>query len=413
MGDVAVVALALVMDLTAWAGDRAVRGGPMLPLLVVPVITVVVYASLLWRWRRPLAVYAVLWTYSFSCLLLPEFQPFAGLLLALHAVAVQLPARWSVAALALTAVPFSLYARITADLGSGGPPAAFAQVLVLWMLLAAAAWGVGRLSFVAARRSWRLQQLQAAQAAAAVREERLHLARELHDIVTHAVTAMLIQAAGAKAVLDEDPSAARRSLDVIETSGVQAMAELHRMLDLLRMAIPEGETAGPTATPGTDDLVALVTAAASAGRDVSLTEQGVPGPLDPSVATALYRVVQESLTNALKHGGPRAAVTIAVRWAPMVVEVEVSDVVDGEVAPGTRPAEWSSGRGLTGLAERVATVGGSLAWGPTATGFSVLARLPRPGVLVTPTLVRAADGAQARQRSGTATIRNGNHQERK
>ncbi len=403
IGDALVVAFAVVVDLITWGGDRHTIWGGAVPALLMPVLLTVVYATLMLRWRHPLGVFAGQWVFALSCLVVPDFEPFAGLLLALHAVAVCGPGRRSVPALVSTMVPFGIFSSHASDLGSSGSWPALAGNLVLWMLLATATWGVGLLSHTAARRAQRLHELQAQAAAAAVQAERMHLARELHDIVAHTVTIMMIQASGAKAVLDPSQTTVRGALEVIESSGIQAMAELHRMLRLLRMpesdsaAVgngddqlspgnrrPPGNQQAPDRQPTASDIDQLVRATVRAGADVSLMEDGVPGPLDPSVGAAAYRVVQESLTNALKHGGLGAAVLVCLRWSPMLLEVEVSDTEHGSPPHGV--AALPGGHGLCGLAERVTMVGGVLEHGPIEGGYVVLARLPRPQVRVSPLL---------------------------
>jgi signal transduction histidine kinase len=380
------VGLAVVVDLIVWDGDRRMIGGQMLPALVVPVITVAVYSTLLLRWRHPVHVFCLQWVFPFSCLLLPGFQPFAGLLLALHAVAVRRPARWSVAALVATGVPLGLYSALRSDPRSPGWIGALIGLFVLWMLLAAATWGVGRLSFVAAERALRLRELHRAEAAATAQAERMHLARELHDIVAHTVTIMMIQASGAKAVLGPGQPQVRNALEVIETSGIQAMSELHRMLNLLRMPESGAQLPAPGTQPTVADIDQLVGSALRAGGDVSLMEEGMPGALDPSVEAAAYRVVQESITNALKHGGPAAAVMVWLRWSELMVEVEVADTERGPRPGPEDTAALSSGHGLAGLRERVTMVGGTIDYGPVEGGFVVRARLPRPHVRLTPLL---------------------------
>jgi signal transduction histidine kinase len=382
----------MVVDLITWGDDRHTIWGGSVPPLLMPVLLTAVYATLMLRWRHPFGVFAGQWVFALSCLVVPDFEPFAGLLLALHAVAARGPVRRSVAALVSTMVPFAIFSSHAADLGSPGSWAAFAGNLVLWMLLATACWGVGCLSHAAARRAERLRDLQAQAAAAAVQAERMHLARELHDIVAHTVTIMMIQAAGAKAVLDPGQATVRAALEVIENSGVQAMAELHRMLRLLRMPDADpaalGNSVDPLAAgdrqPTAADIDRLVRATVRAGADVSLMEDGSPGPLDPSVGAAAYRVVQESLTNALKHGGVAATVLVRLRWSPMLLEVEVTDTEHGSAPHSV--AALPGGHGLCGLAERVTMVGGMLEHGPIEGGYAVLARLPRPRVRVSPLL---------------------------
>ena len=236
----AVVALALVVDLTIWNEDRQLRGGGDLPYVVIPVVTVVVYSTLLVRRRYPRSVLALLWAFALvSSLLVPQFQPVAGLLLALHAVASCRPPRESALWLASLAFPFGVQSYNTSVVSTGDQERNFAIVFLLWSLIGLAVWAVGRLSYSAARRAWRLRELETAQAAEAVRAERLQLARELHDIVSHAVTGMMLQAAGAQALLRPTDERLRTSLAVIEATGVEAMSELHRMLGLLHAADPD------------------------------------------------------------------------------------------------------------------------------------------------------------------------------
>jgi signal transduction histidine kinase len=356
----------------------------MLPLVAISAATLGVYATLLLRWRAPVAVFVLQWSFTLASLLLPDFRPFAGLLVALHAMARRQPASWSGPALASTVVPFSLYSAQAAGMGPGGSTAAFTRMLLLWLLLAGGAWGIGRLAYVSAERSRRFDDLIAAKAADAARTERMHLARELHDIVAHTVTIMVVQASGAKAVLDPAQSTVRHALEVIEDSGVQAMSELHRMLTLLRSEDPTPESALAPAPPVVADIADLVGDARRAGASVSLMEDGSPGSLDPSVGTAAYRVVQESITNAVKHAGASPEVTVRLSWSAMELAVQVTDRQDGSSRPSELLPRLSSGHGLAGLRDRVTMVGGTFTCGPTANGFSVIARLPRQGVLTAP-----------------------------
>lgn len=384
VGDVLIVVLAAAVDLTAWIADREAPGGPTTPLLIVAMVTVVVYATLLLRWRYPLGVFCLQWGFTLGSLLMSDFQPFAGLLLALHAVASRRPASWSGPALASTALPFSIYSALAAGMGPSGSTTTFLQMLVLWLLVAAATWGVGRLSYLARQRARQHEQLVAAETAEAVRSERMHLARELHDIVAHTVTIMVIQASGAKAVLPSSEATVRQALEVIENSGVQAMTELHRMLNLLRSVGSERESAMPAIQPGLSDVADLVAAVNQAGTAVSLIEEGEAGPLDPSVAAAAYRVVQESITNAVKHAGVATAVTVRLCWTAMDLQVAVTSRQRGPQLPSAHVAALSSGHGLRGLRDRVSMVGGTFASGPVEDGFEVTALLPRHGVVATP-----------------------------
>lgn len=376
LGATAVVGLATVFDLIVWGGDRQLRDGRELPLLLVPLLTVAVHASLLLRRRRPRTVFAVECTYALaSSALVPEFQPFAGVLFALYAVASLHPPRESTLWLLAVAAPFGLQSYLTAETRPAASQiSTFVLLLVVWLLVSTAVWGAGRVAYAAAQRSWRLRELQTAEAAEAVVAERARLARELHDIVSHAVTGMTLQAAGARALLTPADDRVRQSLATIEAAGEQAMSELHRMLGLLRPK--DAGTTAAVGAPRLADVAGLVTLAQEAGRSVQLVEEGHPGALDPSVETAAYRVVQEGLTNSAKHAGPSADVTVRLRWSAEQLEVEVRDRRRGPTLSAQQRSALSSGSGLRGLTERVVLVGGSLSAAPVEDGYRLLARLP-------------------------------------
>lgn len=247
-------------------------------------------------------------------------------------------------------------------------------MLVGLVTLAAAAgraWGVrdrqGRASAATA------SELRAAQEAAterAVRAERLRLARELHDVASHAVGVMVLQAGAALALRERDPDAARSAVRSIQTAGVEAMSELHVLFGIL--------DAGAIGTPGIATAVAgqdiaealteLVARMRSGGLDVSFDYAG-PVVEDSAVASTAFRIVQEALTNAARYA-PRSHVEVSIHGYENGVAVAVSD--DG---PGS--AAHDAGFGLVGLSERVRALGGELAAGPEpAGGFAVRARLP-------------------------------------
>ena len=376
LGPVVIVALAVLVDLLTWSGDRELRGGAVLQWWVLPCATVAVHATLLLRWRHLVAAHLVQWTFAMISLLVPDYQPFAGLLIALHAAASRLPARQSELVLASLAVPFAVHSYNTSD--QARSVADFVAIASLWMLLSLAVWGVGRLSYHSARRAWRLRELQEAAAAEAITAERMRLARELHDIVSHAVTGMMLQAAGAQALLQPTDERVRASLSVIEQTGVQAMAELHRMLGLLHSVDPDAAPRSNEPGPALADIATMVALAQAAGQQVRLVEEGSRGALDPSVATAAYRIVQESLTNSSKHAGSASTVVIRLTWTGQHLEVVVTTFDRGGHMKPDRAAILSSGHGLEGLRERVNLIGGTMTSGPTADGFQVAARLPRP-----------------------------------
>ncbi len=217
-------------------------------------------------------------------------------------------------------------------------------------------------------RAHQLEQERAEAVAAAAETERRHIARELHDVVAHSVSVMVVQAGAARKVMDDKPDAARESLQAVEASGHEAMAELRRLLGVLS---ENGNEAPPLAPqPGLAGLDALIARVREAGLPVELSVEGPPESLPPGVDVAAYRIVQESLTNALKYAGG-ARTEVVVRYTPDGLEIEVID--EGTIST---PAD-GIGRGLLGMRERVAVFGGTVAAGKRPEGgYAVLARLP-------------------------------------
>jgi signal transduction histidine kinase len=218
-----------------------------------------------------------------------------------------------------------------------------------------------------AREAGRLADNQEAWVRDAVAEERARIARELHDVVAHCVSVMVIQAGAAEDLLDRDPAAAREPLRAVQDTGQQAVAELGRMLGLLR---DPGQNA-LLPQPGVQQLRELVAQVRRAGLSVTCDVVGTPRDLPPGVDVALYRLAQEALTNVLKHAeGARA--TVVLRCTGTSVELSVHD--DGRVATGREPGQ---GHGLIGMRERVALYGGTLSAGPGEDGgFLVDAVIP-------------------------------------
>lgn len=207
---------------------------------------------------------------------------------------------------------------------------------------------------------------------ALVYAERLNLARELHDILSHSLSAMILQAAGARAVAQHSDEQLRLALEAIESTGIQAMEELHSLLGLLRSAGSDDGNQYAHAS-SLHDLDALVDSVRISGMEVEKVEDGYPTALDRSVDLAAYRIVQEALTNTAKHAGSGASATIHLRWTRRYLKLAIRD--RSGAGAGESPA-LPSGYGLTGLAERVALVGGSLETKPVAEGFLVRAFLP-------------------------------------
>ncbi|MFD9902784.1 sensor histidine kinase [Streptomyces sp. NPDC059063] len=217
-----------------------------------------------------------------------------------------------------------------------------------------------------------LQREQEDSTRRAVAEERSRIAAELHDVVTHNVSVMVIQAGAARKVMDAAPDQSKAALLAVEAGGRAAMAELRHVMGLL--AAPDHESPdGLEPQPGLGQLDALVERVRAAGTSVRCAVSLPPDPPPPGVDLAAYRVVQEALTNTIKHA-PGADASVTVRCSEDALEIEVTDT--GGSARDSVPAD-GSGRGLIGLRERLAVYGGELTAGPTLTGgFQVTARVP-------------------------------------
>jgi signal transduction histidine kinase len=198
----------------------------------------------------------------------------------------------------------------------------------------------------------------------ATTEERARIARELHDVVTHNVSVMVVQAAAAGEIFDTDPQRAREAIGAVEETGRRALNELRRLLGVVA-----GDEVGVLPQPSLDRVGELVDRVRAAGLEVELIEEGTPGQVPEGVGLSAYRIVQESLTNTLKHAFA-SHVIVRVRHFGDAVEVEVTD-------DGVGAALHSEGRGLIGMRERVAFYGGELDAGERAGGgYGVRARIP-------------------------------------
>jgi signal transduction histidine kinase len=205
-----------------------------------------------------------------------------------------------------------------------------------------------------------------------VSDERARLARELHDVIAHNVSLMVVQAGAAADVFDKRPERARAALDTIQEAGRSALGELRAMLQTLR---PDG--AEPRAPqPGLDQLDALAASLGAVGLPVAVNRAGVARAVPADVSLSAYRIVQESLTNTLRHARATRA-EVDLRWTDAALHLEITD--DGTATPVRVPSSHGagSGAGLVGMRERARLVGGSLDAGPLpAGGFRVAARLP-------------------------------------
>jgi signal transduction histidine kinase len=293
----------------------------------------------------------------------------------LYTLAAYRPRRESVTGLAVC-LTGSLVAILAWMPGGHRWPQQFLAAGVIFGGTAVVAWVLGdsmryrRAYYLALEdRAARLERERDAQAKIAAAAERARIARELHDVVAHNVSVMVVQADGASYALGAEPERAREALGTIAATGRQALAEMRGLLGVLRSGDARAELAP---LPGIDELRDLLEQTRAAGRTVSFTLDGVPRPLPDGVALAAYRVVQESLTNTRKHGGIGASVAVSLHYSPDELVVQVTD--DGR---GAAAADDGAGHGLTGMRERVGIYGGSVLAGPRqAGGYQVTARLP-------------------------------------
>jgi signal transduction histidine kinase len=208
--------------------------------------------------------------------------------------------------------------------------------------------------------------------AQAVAQERTRIARELHDVIGHSVSVMTVQASAVRRRLTPEQAVERQALETVEAVGREALAEMRRMVGMLRQ---DGETGDREPPPGVDQLGRLLEKFRGAGLPVELTVTGGPRPLAPGLDLTAYRLVQEGLTNALRHArNPRAA-QVVLEYGETALRLSVSD--DGEPATVAHAARAEAGSGLLGMRERVAVYGGELVARPRSEGgFELLATLP-------------------------------------
>lgn len=229
-------------------------------------------------------------------------------------------------------------------------------------------WAAAEQRTVLEERTRELEREREVTAAQAVALDRVRIARELHDVVAHHVSVMGVQAGAARLVLESDPAQSARILSGIESSARDAIQELRQLLETLRT--PGGDTTEPASTVSLDDIAALAEASTEAGLPTAYAVIGDPVPVPSLVAVNLYRIAQESLTNARRHAGPGATADVRVRYDEDGVEVEV-------VNTGRAIAQLRPGLGQLGMRERAAASGGTFEIAPRAPGgVRVRARVP-------------------------------------
>lgn len=355
------VVLSGVLAAVALASALA-RRPPEGPLWATVPVALVMTIALACRSRAPLIV-ALAVSLAAAFQTLPGTSPgalwaFAVFLAATYSVAVQ-PAEGR-AALGGVVLVGGLFLQEWADRGSD---------YLFIVLVFGGTWVLGR-----AVLTWRNRAVAAAaegddKARLAVMEERLRLARELHDIVAHSLGVIAVQAEAAQAALAHDRELARAPLAAVLLQAREAITEMRQLLGVLRS---DGDGSPRTPQPGLDELEELVAGFRSAGLPVQVSVEGPLEPLSPMVDLTTYRIAQEALTNVLKHAG-KVPTTVAVQRSPTEVRIEVVNTA----GTCTSPSGGGTGHGLTGIRERVTATGGSVSHGPLdGGGFRLSARLP-------------------------------------
>lgn len=360
-----------LLDVLVWGGDTRLVTGVQLPLWLVVGIGILGYSCLLIS-RSPIPGYVAMLLLSMSGLWLPAAEAFAGFLLALFWMARCSSRRRAGLALAWAAIPLAV------NLYTGWSyhrEAALSLSLTListslWLVLIVVVWLAGRTlarnhNRLSTERAWAEHATEEARAM-----ERVRISRDLHDTVAHALTGIVLQVAGLRAARKNprDTTDVDAVLAEIQTTAEQSMRELHRLLGMLRTPEVHDDNSRPH---GLNDVPDLIVAAQAAGLTVRSETTGTPVPLDPSLEHAVYRVVQEGLSNAMKHAGEGAQVEIRHAWQSMELTVSVRSI-SGVIVH--QPV--SGGFGLVGLRERVGVSGGTIQHGPTPSGYLLQVTLP-------------------------------------
>jgi signal transduction histidine kinase len=370
-----VVAVAAV----AAAGEIEVLTSDATRKLLLAMLVLVVAVPLLWRRRAPFAALLAMGVGAALCGTTGSGNDWLftsmAVVLACYSVAAYASLPTAVLGVGLL---FAYYA-VGAVLDNLRQPGtrSYSDLLYVGMLFGGT-WGLGRLvrswrqqARTLAQRTAELERVQEWRAQAAAAQERTRIARELHDVIAHSVSVMVVQAGAAEQMLDRDLERARESLATIQDSGQQAVVELRRMVGLLR----DDEELSLAPQPSLRHLDTLANQTREAGLPVEVRIEGFPHELNPGLDLAAYRIVQEALTNTLKHAGPATTACVVVNYGSHALDIDVVD--NGTKCPDVGPV---LGNGLVGMRERVALYGGELTAGPRPEGgFAVHARLPSVG----------------------------------
>jgi signal transduction histidine kinase len=330
---------------------------------------------LAWRRRDPMTVFLIVVAceVAYEALGYPSAAGIAGVV-AVYSAAAHLDRRRSRIALGLTLVGLAIVfatARWNVDTSS----------IISNVVIFTSAWLFGdniknRRAYMSEleARATRLEHEREEQARQAVADEQARIARELHDVIAHNVSVMVVQAGAARRILDTQPERAKEAIGSIETTGRQALTEMRRLLGVLRKDDEASDTRSPQ--PSIANLESLVQSVREAGLPVDVVIEGEPRPLASGVDLSAYRIVQEALTNTMKHGGPATA-TVRLTYSKDELELEVTDTGRGAAQGLVVTNGNGKGHGLVGMRERVALFGGKLNVGPQpGGGYAVSARLP-------------------------------------
>jgi signal transduction histidine kinase len=366
------VAIALACFAAA-AAEAATMSDLQGPLTLNLVALAALNAPLVWRRRHPLAAVAGLMVAATAqAALLTDASQFSTtfltLLLIAYGVAAYADGRRAVLGLAGTwAVVGAVNVLSSDDMAFGDYLFPCAMAGFFW-LAGRAVRHRSRLAEELHEAALRAEEDRESHRRAAVADERRRVAREMHDIVAHSISVMVVQAGGARRILERDPRRAAEAAALIERTGRDALAEMRLLLGVLR---PGDQRPGREPQPGMAGLESLVERARAAGLPVELRVEGRRPELPQGLDLAAYRIVQEALTNALRHAGA-APTKVVVRYGAAALELEVAD--RGRPAA---PAAAPGGQGLVGMRERARLYGGELHAGPRpGGGFAVRARLP-------------------------------------
>ncbi len=390
--DYADIVMAAVVTTIAFGSVYDVRqevdavGGILLALQTVPIA---------WRRRDPMRILITtgLAIIIYSALGYPLSNGYLGVFIAFYTVAAHEPRRRAVVAAVITAIgiliSFVSYAAFATNVDQRAD-------MTATYLSFGLAWLIG--DNLRVRRAYTRQLEQRAvdlerereeRAALAVSQERARIARELHDVVAHHVSVMVVQASGARRVLEKNPAAAEDALEAVESAGRTALSEMRRMLEVLRT-----DEAGVGPQPGLTELERLAAQVREAGLPVELCVEGAPRELPGALDLAAYRIVQEALTNTVKHAG-KANARVLVCYEPEALILDIVDDGRGAAAPLLAGEEEDgAGQGLIGMRERVTLYGGTLEAGPVFPGgYRVHATFPLDPLEVRTPIRRHEDAA--------------------